>query len=734
VITMTASTDRLVYYSLSTGGPRSAAATRRLLRSIASLRAHNRAVPVRLFLCGALDAAARDELEASHVTVEELGAYEAHLASLCPARMSEVLARYPTLHKLTCLTRIAATGATRVLALDSDTVFFRDVDVLFDGHAEFDLYAREEPFSRASALGYRPELVDEDALASLASREGAAAVAPFNIGVVLYNHGSFRRLAGRIDEVLRHVFRFSVWLADRADVTGCPDLVHLREYRGRLVEAGDEAEALPYPSRNAWIRDQVAVWLSCGKLPGLRVGTFAARDVLQGGEFMHAEPGRHVMVHHFAIYDETFAAWLADQALAVPAPPVAAHDAGPRAAPSMRLFEDLGARLDDAWQRLDYDERVFPELAAAALHEARVHREISGGDVVRWLLAAREIPEQDDLEAGFGHPPVTVYHGRRFYIQALLWAEGATTIHRHAFSGAFVVLDGSSLHVRHTFELRWRVSSRLLLGSVRRETAALLAPGAVVEITPDLIHSTFHLDVPSATVVVRTYRDQESAIQYDYLPPTVAFDPFFEDPGTKRRLQALRFLRRTKQPGHVELAADLVARSDLHTAWVVLLDAYRYLGSAARAAPILAAARARHGAATDEIAAALDEELRRRKLHRVREAVHDPGERFFLALLQNLPDREAILAMVRQRHPDASPRARVVAWLEALSGAGIIGVDLSDRLTREIVLAMLDGRALPGVLARLAETFDPREVDAGAPGITRQCERIRRTTLGPLFV
>ena len=357
--------------------------------------------------------------------------------------------------------------------------------------------------------------------------------------------------------------------------------------------------------------------------------------------------------------------------------------------PSVRVLSELGARLDEAWQRLDYDELAFPVLAAEALDAARLHRRLSIADVVRWLLRAPRIPEQDDLEAKFGQPPVTAYHGRRFYIQVLLWAEGATSIHRHAFSGAFLMLEGSSLQVRYAFEPRRRVSSRLLIGDLRRGAAGLLGPGDVTAITHDLIHSTYHLEAPAATVVVRSYHDSEVTPQYEYLPPNVAHDPFFEDPATKRRLQALRLLRKTKQPGHVELAAEMIARSDLHTAWVVLLDLYRSIGSAARAAPAIDAARARHGAAVDDLLPALDEERRRRKLHQAREMVTDRDERFFLALLENLPDRASIEAAVRQRHPDAEARDKIVAWVEALSRAGIVGVGEGARLRRTALAPLL---------------------------------------------
>jgi hypothetical protein len=730
------SNDRLVYYTLS-AGRWSEAAVLQLVRSVRSLRAHNRAIAVRLFLCGEIAGSARAELESMDVGVEDVGAYEEHLGRLCPPRMSEVLARYPILHKSTCLPRLLATGAERVLYVDSDTFFIRDVEALFDRYTDLDLYAREEPYSRRSPAGYRPEAIDEDALAALALREGARPIAPFNTGVMLFNHGSWRKLAERVEELLRDVFRFSVWIADRTDTNFRPDITYLREHRARLVRASDEAEALPYPSRNAWIKDQVSIWLTLGKIPDFRPGLLGPQDLLMGAEFADADPGTHVLCHYFSANERRFDAWLVDHGLPSGGGGEVAGGPLPRvglAAPTLRVFEDLGATIEEAWERLDYDELAFPALAAGALREARIHEAISGADVIRWLLAAREIPEQDDIEASFGEPPITVLHGRRFYIQVLLWTEGTTSIHRHAFSGAFVVLDGSSLHVRYAFAPRRRVSSHLQLGAVRLESLELLARGDVTAITHDLIHSTFHLETPSATVVIRTYRDADASIQHEYMPPSVAFDPFFKDPGTTRRLQALTFMRRMMQPGHVELAADLVARSDLHTAWLVLLQAYRSLRSAARAAPLLDAARRRHGAAADDLAAALDEELRRRKLHRLRALVTDEAHRFFLALLQNLPDREAIYAAVRLRYRDGEPRARVIAWMEALSGAGTIGVDLTDKLTRTIVLALLDGRSMAGVLERLKESFDPGDVDAGASAIARHCERIRRTTLSPLFI
>jgi hypothetical protein len=399
----------------------------------------------------------------------------------------------------------------------------------------------------------------------------------------------------------------------------------------------------------------------------------------------------------------------------------------------MQLFDDLGAAIRDAWQEVNHDERAFPGIALAALEERQLHHRIDVDDVVRWLLTAPDLPEQDDLESSFGSPPITVYHGRRFHIQVLCWLQGSTTIHRHGFRGAFMVLGGSSVHCRYRFEERRRINARLLLGDLRLLGAEILERGDAVAITHDLVHSLFHLDVPSATLVVRTYHDGDASPQFDYSPPSLAFDPFYRDPPMLRRIQGLKFLRLARGPGYDAAAADLIARSDLHTGWLALHDAHHGLGDPERLAPLIEAARRRHGAVVDELAAALFEDLRQVKLARLRAETTDPERRFFLALLQNVPDRDTLYALVRRRYPDDDPRARVAAWAEALGGVDRIGVDLGDDLNRRLFHALLDGGSPREILDRLSGEFDPAQVEAQAEVIARHCERIKKTALAPLF-
>jgi hypothetical protein len=396
-------------------------------------------------------------------------------------------------------------------------------------------------------------------------------------------------------------------------------------------------------------------------------------------------------------------------------------------------FRELGDRIDEAFSARDYDERAFPEIAARALEEARLSSVVSPEDVVRWLVRQRSLPTQDDIAARFGQPPVTVFRGRRFYVQVLLWREGATAIHRHGFSGAFTLLRGESLHTRYGFTPRRRVSSSFLIGDVELRERALLGPGDVVPITHDLAHALFHLDAPSATVVVRTFREEDVLPQYNYHPPCLAIDPFYEDPVSKRQLQALAFVRATDPESYAPLAAELAGRSDLETSYRVLAQAHRGRLGPTHAPPVIAAARARHGDVVDELLAALHEDLRDGQVGDARARTTEPNLRFFLALLQNLHEAEPIFDLVARRFPDKPARDTIRDFLHASKDPLTLGADLADEPTRITVDALLDGASDDELFARFGEIYGMEEARREADAIRRHAQRLRQTALGPLF-
>src|SRR5688572_5374398 len=206
----------------------------------------------------------------------------------------------------------------------------------------------------------------------------------------------------------------------------------------------------------------------------------------------------------------------------------------------MEVFQRIGRAVEQRWGAVSYDEEALPEIAAAVLGA-----ELPGGagadDILRWVLTTDTLPQQLDPASRFGQPPITLYRGPRFYVDALFWMDGTTEIDQHSFTGAFHVLHGSSVHARWAFELEERVTSAFLLGQVRFRDFELLGAGDTRPILSGdrAIHALFHLDRPSVSIVVRTYREPRGGPQYSYFPPSLGEDPFNEDPLLLRRLEAL---------------------------------------------------------------------------------------------------------------------------------------------------------------------------------------------------
>ena len=400
----------------------------------------------------------------------------------------------------------------------------------------------------------------------------------------------------------------------------------------------------------------------------------------------------------------------------------------------MVIYEELGDRIDRAWERARRDERAFPKIAAEALRETRVPERSGADDLLAWLFAAESIPAQNDLAEAFGEPPITVYRGRGFHIEVLFWLRTVTTIHTHGFSGAFQALAGDRLQTRHAFDVTERINARMLLGDVRYLGGEMIRPGDVFEITNDLAHALVHLASPSATIVVRTASDPECGPQYDYRAPRLAWDAFHVDELRERKLQGLRLLCRLGRADALVRAIEVVECSDLATCLGVLDLVYRTYRTTAAIADVIAAADKRHGSeVTRTLLDVLRDERRLRAAQGLRGIVTGEDEKVFVALLHHVPTRDDIVDLMRQRFPGEDALEKIESLATSLSGVDKIGVDLKDPLASALFRAMLRESSPRGIRRRLGATFDPAQIEAQADAIDRHAERIRGTVLAPLF-
>jgi hypothetical protein len=280
-----------VHYSLA-NSPNSLC-EQQWVQSVRSLRRYNATASVWLFLFNGASEDLFHEAARWDVTIRHLGDYREYLERL-HARGS-VLCLYPTFHKFLVLADAAVEEAAQVLYLDCDTFFFSNVDRLFDRYQTCDLYAREEPMSRRSHYGYDPSYLDEKALACLATREGGRTIVPFNSGLCLLNNSFWNRL-----DLIRCSYLDLAWrlLSGQALFTD----LHVPRIRSAALSAMNEIDrlrALPYPSANAWIIEQIALWLALGQIPEMSQGLISPDHVVQGIEFHALCPDHQCVVAHY---------------------------------------------------------------------------------------------------------------------------------------------------------------------------------------------------------------------------------------------------------------------------------------------------------------------------------------------------------------------------------------------------------------------------------------------------
>ncbi len=342
-----------------------------------------------------------------------------------------------------------------------------------------------------------------------------------------------------------------------------------------------------------------------------------------------------------------------------------------------QFFTDLGRRVLARWQGENFSLTKFPAIAQEALDERPPAEHVDLAKLIQDFLLEDEQPFQ--TQSSFGEPELVVYDNPQFYIQILFWLEGTTEIHQHKFSGAFHVLQGSSIHSEFAFEDAQSVSAHLRVGQLRVKQTQLLETGSTERIVSGngYIHSLFHLESPSLTVVVRTHSDPGTGPQFTYLPPHLGVDPFYNDALTRRRKQLLDVLEQLEDPSYADMVQEMIGGLDFERGFFILQNGMTYLRTIGSWEEVWEAFARKHGPLAAYVAPTLNEIVWRDGPIGLRSSVTDPDHRFFLALLLNVPTREAILDVVQKRFP-GNPIDTVMGWAQELSNTSEVGTWILD--------------------------------------------------------
>lgn len=383
-----------------------------------------------------------------------------------------------------------------------------------------------------------------------------------------------------------------------------------------------------------------------------------------------------------------------------------------------RLGDDITATLGDS------RESVYADLERVALvklieHDPSAH--ISHADLIDYVLGADQLCKQADLDGKFAEPPVSLYNGGHFDISALTWLDGTTSIHQHAFCGAFHVLQGSSIHSRYQFTpwITPQFKQRAIAGDLALINIEVLRPGdtRVIARGETLIHSLFHMIRPSVTIVIRTITDDpETEVQYDYRWPGLAHDPFHKHAPTIRKLQYLRMLRMLDVDRFQVHLARLLAEADLCLAYALVSEQILISADVDQAWRLVSLCTRLPDAERALLFKAAHNDLLSRTIIDCRRKLHEPQHRFLLALLLNVFDRTELLRLVKREVACADPIAQVCTWIAEISGnteqyPNLIGIDF-NATALEMLACMFAGMGVNDTLLHFTEIHGEAEVGA----------------------
>lgn len=347
----------------------------------------------------------------------------------------------------------------------------------------------------------------------------------------------------------------------------------------------------------------------------------------------------------------------------------------------MEFFDTLGSLVSQRWKERNYDEAAFPEVATRALSELPPAQHVSMWDVVRWAMTVDDLPRQDDIQARFGDPPLTVYTGRKFRIEVLFWVRGLPAVHQHEFSGAFHVMQGSSIHTIWDFEPQEQIEVRLLLGRTSFNRGEILIKGDSRPILAGnrMFHATYHLARPSISVVIRTLREMNRQPQYCIRLPTIALATLDEISTVIRQKQILNMLLTVdKRAEFDQICRHLLATKDAYSVFEFLFSTYTSIEDEEERESLLLMARLKHPRLVEYLQPALLRGEIGDRLLKLQRTVDNAEVKFFLALLLNVPDRKALLGLIEQRLSGCDPVTTVVGWVQKLSEEDSIGIRFED--------------------------------------------------------
>lgn len=382
--------------------------------------------------------------------------------------------------------------------------------------------------------------------------------------------------------------------------------------------------------------------------------------------------------------------------------------------------ERLGRRVADAFAARNHCTAELPAVAYAALADDPPAEHVDLAEIFDYLATTSRLPAQGDPETGFGEPSLTLYADECFRIDLLVWRRATTSIHQHGFSGAFTVLRGSSIQTTYEFEPHRVLSDALALGDISLKSIEGLQPGHI-ELIPageSLIHSVFHLDVPSVTFLIRSHNHLAYAPQLTYDRPYIARDPVAHNEIAMKRVHTFRYLLDVEPQGLERWLDRVLEHSNDVDLYPILGEVFR-TRNRTRTLWLHAVEKARERSeVVDRFVAVLLEQERARRLWGMRKTFSDRAHRVCIAALLSACNWRHVQEIIGANDTQPPSTARTAGLVADICAAA------DPAMSVESTVGVI-GRMLDGLMQNQRADETSHESEAAAIGHLSSCELLR---------
>lgn len=335
----------------------------------------------------------------------------------------------------------------------------------------------------------------------------------------------------------------------------------------------------------------------------------------------------------------------------------------------LEMIDQLAEKVENQARATNYREQTFCDITAAALDEIDDSVFFDPIGMSRFI---RKSSVQQKASLQFSDLSITLFRNRNFYIELLCWFTASTSIHSHGFCGSFKVVAGSSLHTKYRFTPRSTRSGRAIIGELESVDVELLKRNNIRTIhggSGGLLHSLFHLEEPSISLLIRTHRSPILQPQYNFYPPGLALDSseLSNDAEVRLLSRMISLCENHKRETLVELLTDFAADLDFaRLSWLALANSATIEENLDNDDFWIRAIE-RHGKGAEVLRAACQQQNAKKPLYNLRAVSNDPELRFFLAGLLNAPDRRTLLQLLEKNTGKEAPLQFIARMLVRLT-------------------------------------------------------------------